>query len=128
MPRTLRLAAVALLLVAAGCKSDNTGKIVGRWRAVLADTPVAPVDIVWEFAADGTFTVSQVETGPAGRNPVQVASGRYKLGWRDNVSFTNLDPPLDGKSRSSERIVIEGDTMTVGGRGQDRAYRFARVP
>jgi hypothetical protein len=49
------------------------------------------------------------------------------LGMSDNVAFTNLDPPLDGKTRSSERIVIDGDTMTVGGRGKDRTYRFTRL-
>lgn len=131
MTRTLRLAAVALALAAAGCNSNNTGKIVGRWRADIADAPPGPngpLDVVWEFAEDGTFTVSRVEIGPAGNNEIKVASGRYVLGMNDNVSFTSLNPPLEGKTRSSERVVVEGDTMTVGGRGKDRTYRFTRLP
>ena len=128
---TLRLAVVALALVAAGCNSNNSGKIVGRWRADMTDAPLGPngpADVIWEFADDGRFTVSRVELGPAGPNGVRVAAGRYVLGMNDNVSFANLDPPLEGKTRSSERIVVEGDTMTVGGRGKDRTYRFTRLP
>jgi hypothetical protein len=131
MTRTLRLAAATVALIAAGCNSNNTGKIVGRWQADVADAPRGPngpAGVVWEFAEDGSFTVSRVELGPAGPNEIRVASGRYTLGLQDNVAFSNLDPPLEGKTRSSERIVIEGDTMTVGGRGKDRTYKFTRIP
>ncbi len=127
MTATLRLAAVTLALAAAGCSSNNTGKIVGRWRADITDAPIGPADVVWEFTEDGNFSVSSVVLGPAGPHARKVASGRYMLGMSDNVAFTNLDPPLDGKTRSSERIVIDGDTMTVGGRGKDRTYRFTRL-
>lgn len=131
MTHTLRLAAVALALVAAGCNSNNTGKIVGRWRADPGDTPAGPrgpADVVWEFAEDGTFTVSRVSLDPLGQKSEKVAAGRYVLGIQNNVSFTNLDPPLDGKTRAGEQVVIDGDTMLVGGRGKDRVYRFTRLP
>ena len=131
MTPAIRLAAVTLALVAAGCSSNNTGKIVGRWRADIADVPIGPdgpTDVVWEFTEDGTFTVSRVISGREPPITERVASGRYMLGLNDNVSFTNLDPPLEGKSRSSERVVVNGDTMTVGGRGKDRTYKFTRLP
>jgi len=130
MTPTLRLAAVALALVAAGCNSNSTGKIVGRWRADITDAPIGPngpADVVWEFTEDGSFTVFRVVPGRPPPNTDKVSAGRYLLGTGDSVTITNLDPPLDGKTRATERIVIDGDTMTVGGRGKDRTYRFTRL-
>lgn len=130
MSRTCRLAAVAALaLLGGGCGSNNDGKIVGRWKAETADLPIGPqgpTDLVWEFAEDGTFTVAWVNV--ATKEALPKARGRYALGLRDNVSFTNLDPPLDGKKRANEKIVIDGDTMTVGGGGTDKTYKFTRLP
>jgi hypothetical protein len=63
------------------------------------------------------------ETGAA----VVKAHGRYALGVGNNVAFTGLHPPLEGKTRLAEKIAVDGDTMTVGG-GKDRAYRFTRLP
>ncbi len=132
MTSTLRLVVAALALVAAGCGSNNSGKIVGRWKAESGEIgpigPHGPAEVVWEFGEDGTFTVSRVVPGRPGPNAETVASGRYTLGLRDNVSFTSLNPPLDGKTRAAEKIAIDGDTMTVGGTGKDKTYRFTRLP
>lgn len=116
--------ASALLLLPTGCGSYNSGKIVGRWKTD-AGGPQGPAVMVWEFSDDGVFTVEWVD--PATGETQPKARGRYSLGLRDNVLFTNLDPPLDGKTRTSEKIAIDGDTMTVGG-GKGRAYRFTRLP
>ena len=131
MTPTLRLAGLAALALAlAGCGSHNTGKIVGRWRAESADLPIGPKgpqDLVWEFGADGSFTVSWVN--PATKAAETKARGRYTLGIGDNVVMSDLNPPLPGNvSRSAEKVVIDGDTMTVGGRGKDTTYRFSRLP
>ena len=130
MTRTLTAAVAALALVTAGCGSNNTGKIVGRWKAERADLPIGPVgpnDLVWEFGEDGAFTISWVNQG-TGAADTKVR-GRYTLGLADTVKLTDLDPPLDGKAaKAAEKIVIDGDTMTVGGAGKDQTYRFTRLP
>ncbi len=133
MSRTFRLAAVAALaLLGCGCGSNNSGKIVGRWKAGPTELgpigPNGPADVVWEFTDNGVFNVTRVQTGGANPTAEKVASGRYTLGLRDSVSFADLNPPLDGKKRATEKIIIDGDTMTVGGSGKDRTYKFTRVP
>jgi hypothetical protein len=130
MSRTYPLVAVAALaLTGGGCGSNNSGKIVGRWKADTGDlgkvAPSGPVDVVWEFTDDGSFSVSRVKAGESKGDTV--AAGRYALGIGNNVSFTNLQPPLDGKSRATEKIAIDGDTMTVGG-GKDKSFKFTRLP
>ncbi|HYH65006.1 MAG TPA: hypothetical protein VD866_09955 [Urbifossiella sp.] len=130
MISTLRLAAVALALVVAGCNSNSTNKIVGRWRADITDAPIGPngaAEVVWEFTEDGTFTVFRVVPGRPPPNADKVSAGRYLLSTGDSVTLTNLDPPLGGKTKATERIVIDGDTMIVGGRGKDPTYRFTRL-
>ncbi|QDU20497.1 hypothetical protein [Urbifossiella limnaea] len=131
MTPTLRLAALVLVLAAVGCESRNAGKIVGRWRADSVDLPVGPngpADIVWEFTEDGKFTILRVIPDRAEPNTEKVAAGRYTLGLRDSVTLTNLDPPLDGQTKLSEQVVIDGDKMIVGGRGKDSTFRFTRLP
>lgn len=95
--RTPALALVAALaLFATGCKSNNEGKIVGKWAGTNG--------VVFEFTADGQFLV----------NGGQTARARYSLGTGDNVTLTNLSPPTkEGATRSRERISITGDTMTI---------------
>lgn len=102
-PRNVALALVAAFaLLAAGCESNNKGKIVGKWSA--------PNGAVFEFTADGQFIASNA--GPTIR-------GRYSLGAGDTVNLTDLSPPLEGKTRTREKITITGDSMSVaGGRGQ----------
>jgi hypothetical protein len=129
MTRVLTATVAALALFAAGCGSNNAGKIVGRWKAEKVDLPIGPVgpqDLVWEFGEDGAFTISWVnqETGVADTK----VRGRYTLGLADTVKLTDLDPPLDGKTRAAEKVAIDGDTMTVGGAGKDQTYRFTRLP
>lgn len=131
MTRTLRLAAVLLALVAAGCESRNSGKIAGRWKADSVDLPIGPngpAEIVWEFTEDGNFAIYRVLPDKPEPNTEKLASGRYTLGLADSVTLTNLTPPLDGKNRLSEKLVIDGDKMVVGGRGSDPTYRFTRLP
>jgi hypothetical protein len=120
----------ALALIAAGCGSDNSGKIVGRWKADSGEVPIGPfgqADIVWEFTNDGAFSVSRVKPGSENLHGETVANGRYSLGLANNVLFTNLQPPLEGKTRLAEKIAVKGDIMTVGG-GKDKTYRFTRLP
>jgi len=132
MSRALCFAAVAALgVVIAGCGSNNTGKIVGKWKADALDLgPIGPkglADIVWDFRDDGSFTVSRVPIGPGSPAGEVRVTGRYTLEVGDRVAFTHLDPPEGGKNRAFELVRIDGDTMTMGG-GKDRPVRLTRLP
>lgn len=99
----------ALALLATGCKSNNEGKIVGKWSA--------PNGAIFEFTADGQF----IATGG------QTIRGRYSLGAGDTVNLTNLSPPLSGKTRTREKITITGDSMVVAGGPGEPSVTFTRV-
>ena len=91
----------AFALFAAGCESNNKGKIVGKWQATGA------VPLVFEFTADGRFIASA-----AG---IELTKGKYSLGMGDTVNLTELSPPMEGKTKGREKITITGDTMNVAG-------------
>jgi hypothetical protein len=94
------LAFAVLALFAAGCSSNNKGKIVGKWQA-------KGVPLVFEFTADGKFSATALGS--------TITQGRYSLGAGDTVNLSDLSPALEGKTRSREKITINGDTMTVAG-------------
>jgi hypothetical protein len=71
---------------------------------------------VFEFTADGRFLATGVNT----------ITGKYSLGAGDNVTLSELNPPLSGKTRSREKITINGDTMTVAGTG-GKSMTFTRM-
>ncbi len=101
--RNLALSLLAVFaMFATGCKSNNEGKIVGKW-AGEGGIPV------FEFTADGKFTATALGA--------TITSGKYSLGTSDTVNLSGLTPPMDGKARSRERITISGDKMTVAGNG-----------
>ena len=110
MRRSASFAIVCLFALACtSCSSNNTGKIVGKWKASSADLGVpADVTVIYEFTADGRFTIG----GPGGS-----IGGKYSLGMGDNVSLSDINPPIDGKTKSREKIVIAGDVMTLDGPG-----------
>jgi hypothetical protein len=111
-----------LALAAAGCgKSNNEGKIVGKWKATavpgmspeeqkkLNDLPPEALSAVIEFTADGRMIMSLNMLGQS----QQLGTAKYTLGSGDWVNLTDLSPPQNGKTQSRDRVVISGDTMTV---------------
>jgi hypothetical protein len=133
MTTTLRpavIAIAALALLSGGCGSNNTGKIVGRWKGdALELGPIGPkglADIIWEFREDGSYSVSRVPITPPGAKGETVATGRYTLEPGDRVTFSGIEPPEDGKTRATETIIVDGDTMTMGG-GAEKRVRFTRL-
>ncbi|HEX4611980.1 MAG TPA: hypothetical protein VH092_27535 [Urbifossiella sp.] len=89
MTRIARPVAVAVVFVAAlaaGCSSNNTGKIVGKWKATAAEIgdariPAgADVAVVYEFTADGRFSVAAVANLFGKRESKSVTNGKYRLG------------------------------------------------
>jgi hypothetical protein len=109
----------AVLLVAAGCGSNNTGKIVGRWKTLASEFENAPKLpgatglVIYEFTADGRFEMSIAVTGPAPTKAKTIRTGRYALGGGDEVTYSDLNPPSDGKTTGRDKITIVGDNMTV---------------
>lgn len=107
----------ALLLAAAGCGSNNTGKIVGKWKTLASEFESAPKLpgatglVIYEFAADGRFEMSVAVTslGPT----KTIRTGRYALGGGDEVTYSDLNPPSDGKTTGRDKITIVGDNLKV---------------
>lgn len=95
--RGFALLVLALALAAAGCSSNNKGKIVGKWET-------GGGKLVFEFTDDGRFIASGVVS----------ATGNYSLGSGDWVFLRNISPPLkNNQTKSKDKIVINGDTMTI---------------
>lgn len=121
MPRTARslglIVVGAVALLCSSCKSNNEGKIVGKWKATSLGAeagipPGADVSVIFEFTADKKFTIT-ANVNAFGRSESKVvASGNYSLGSGDWVNLTDVNPPLDGKTKSREKITISGDSMT----------------
>jgi hypothetical protein len=103
------------LVLSTGCSSNNKGKIEGTaWKSLPVSgdefedgqgMPAGAVKI--EFTKDGTVYLR----GPIGR-----FDGKYTLGSGDWVTL-HLERPLDGKTTHRERVIINGNLMTMTGRG-----------
>ncbi len=98
---------VLVILVAAGC-SSNRGKLEGtRWTS--EETTVRgqhqPAGFgTLEFRDDGTL-VYQLQGLPT-------ATGRWSLSPGSNVVF-RFDEPLRGRKVHTEKIVLDGDRLTM---------------
>jgi hypothetical protein len=114
------LALTSLVLVS-GCGSNNAGKIEGTsWKSLAVpgdefedgkDAPAGEVRI--EFTKGGVVYL---------RGPIGVFDGKYTLGSGDWVTL-HLDRELDGKKTHTERVIINGNRMTMSGsRGLSTAF------
>jgi hypothetical protein len=133
MHRLLTASLLAVVVLStAGCSSNNTGKIVGKWKATAVNGAGAidgqlgglPDDsgMYFEFTADGKFHAYGMVAGQR----MDVSSATYSLGSGDTVNLSNLSPPQNGKTRSRETVTINGDTMTIKGEG-GKSLTFTRV-
>lgn len=99
------------LVLLVGCKSNNEGKIVGKWQMVPTDAgAAADVKVYMEFTAAGKF--SMYGTGPA-NTKTGGYSGTYRLGFSDMVYLDNLSPPMQGQTSGVESIQITGDQLKM---------------
>lgn len=125
---------IVLCAASSGCGSNNAGRIVGTWKTLASEfegippMPGAQPIVVYEFTADGRFEMSAVVKLLEVVQAKKLRTGRYTLGSGDTVNFTQLDPPSDGKTASSEQITIVGDNMTIQlTNGKTRVFnRYAR--
>jgi hypothetical protein len=106
--RTLRLTVLLLPFVfAAGCASDNTGRIEGTsWRSNSAkvkgqDLPEGFMKVT--FRANGELLL---RAGP------KVFTGTYTLGMGNTVVL-HLEQELAGKKTHAEKVVIRGERMKM---------------
>jgi uncharacterized protein (TIGR03066 family) len=99
-----------LLLGLAGCASNNKGKIVGKWQSTSVPPAMSGASVTLDFRSDGTMTMTV--SGPGGSVNLP---GKYTLGMGDHVTF-DFDRAADlqkGVTKTSERIQIDGGTMTM---------------
>ncbi len=115
--RLLSLPAVLSLALAAGCTSENRGKLEGtRWVSEPATVKVkagpagAPQSVhvpagylELDFHEDGSFYY--ILKG-------KIHTGKYTLGPGHMVTL-NLDTPVAGMKTHTEKIVVEGERMTM---------------
>jgi uncharacterized protein YndB with AHSA1/START domain len=103
----LCLAFAVLLLFAFGCSSSNKGKIEGTKWTSLATTVKGeslPAGARYlEFTKDSKMVYT---TG------TQPHTGTYSLGLGPAVTF-NLEKEVDGRKVHPEKIVIDGDQLTL---------------
>lgn len=137
------LALAALVLATAGCGSNNTDKIVGKWKL---DAPTAaPADLPEEkakkiealklytyiefkpggvlVAGAGSAAEGEVRAAFEEQNPeTKFPTARYTLRSGDSVEFTDLPPEMTEtetglfakkKGRASGAVTIRGDEMTL---------------
>jgi hypothetical protein len=121
--------ATPFVIALTGCSSYNEGKIVGKWKAVeyIEYSPPppggAPIEVFYEFAPDGKFSILAQILGTSVRT---LATGNYVLLSGHWVTLTNLQPMVDGQTEARQQFVIDGDTMTIES-NKGKKQTFARV-
>lgn len=113
--QVLRLLGLVVLAGAAGCSSDNVGKLEGTsWRCDQSTVQIQSGGksqsvnvpegfLMLEFRGDGSMVY-----GVGGQN----YTGKYSLGPGKTVTF-HLDRPLAGRNSHIESIEVDGEKMTV---------------
>src|SRR5262245_35876034 len=106
---------LVVLLPFIGCSSNNEGKIEGTaWRSLAVAGDLFDDD---EEAPAGAVTIQFTKSGTVYlRGPVGQFQGKYTLGSGDWVTL-HLDRELNGKKNHRERVVINGNRMTMIGQG-----------
>ena len=102
----LRLTLLTAILLTCGCKSNNKGKIEGKWSSIASTVKGQAVPeglLKLEFGTDGSLVYS---TGPI------TFKGTYSLGMGDSVTL-KLDKELAGRKTHVEKVSISGDRLTM---------------
>ena len=103
----LRVACIATLLLACGCSSSNKGKIEGtKWssKAATVQGKAVPAGALQlDFQSDGKLVY---------KIGAENHTGTYSLGMGPTVTL-NFDTELSGRKTHAEKIVINGDELTM---------------
>jgi len=137
-PRKIAVVLLAGLAIAvSGCGSNNTSKIIGKWKLASApgfEEQAKMLDafkayVYFEFKPDGVAVIGADFTDPAMRDMIAKAgdkgdkmsmTGKYKLLNGDDVELSGLGDPKKGGGlfkgdQSRVKIKIDGDNMTITG-------------
>jgi len=130
-PRRLAFLALAGLALAAGCSSNNKGKIEGKWKVVALPEKAeakAKEDFeqmaklgtfaYFEFKADGDVAFG---SGKAGETQELGSVGKYKLGSGDTVDISAVPKEMQKgggglfgqKDQARINVKITGDDMDL---------------
>lgn len=143
----LRTCGLVLVSVAAilftGCGSNNTGKIVGKWKMTsapgggkdLAEMKAAGMAVAWDFKADGTFSIGIVadDNKPESQLAAKLADaemqkknmgGKYTLGMGNQVNLSGISG-VSGAKSGLVTVTIDGDKMTL--KDGDGTSQFVRI-
>jgi hypothetical protein len=155
MLTAFRKVALAVLaggaLVAAGCGSNNKGKIEGKWK-ITGGTDMPPdqmkkledakVFAYLEFNPDGSAGFSFESTDEALQKVIQAGAGgktsfafKYRLGAGDNVELTDVPKELQDKQGGSPfgagplaRFVVKIDGQNMTFIGDDKkSFQLVRT-
>ncbi len=123
-----------LALATAGCGSNNTGKIVGKWKFVSGkgmEAQKATMDtmkayLFIDFKPDSTVTIGTESSDPAMQKLMGAAlekgstSAKYSLKAGDKVELYDMPKQsgggggfFGGKDRAQTNIKIDGSKMTM---------------
>jgi hypothetical protein len=139
-PRKFALVALFALALAAGCGSNNKGKIEGKWKIVslpekvqngkneMAEMAKMGVYVYMEFRADGTMAFGVGADKQEMLDMVKMAApnqkitwdGKYKLLSGDSVELYDLPKDFQGggglfgkDDRARVKVLIKGDEMRM---------------
>jgi uncharacterized protein (TIGR03066 family) len=105
----LALAGCLLLAPVPEPKSNNEGKIVGKWESTGGSVPLpADAKMVLEFTKDGGMSMT-ISAGIFNKT----ITGKYKLNKGDAVELYDLSEALSGKTKHTETITIVKDELTM---------------
>jgi uncharacterized protein (TIGR03066 family) len=105
----LALAGCLLLAQAGEPKSNNEGKIVGKWESTGGNTPLPPgFKMTLEFTKDGKMSMT-IAAGTVNKT----ITGKYKLLEGDGVELTDLSEALSGKKQHKETVTITKDELKM---------------
>jgi hypothetical protein len=127
---TATLAVAVLALAFTGCGSNNTGKIVGKWKVVSSSSKTGDLEKMksqgmamgFDFRADGTVAIIMLpaDDKPESKSMADLATkmmegkgtGKYTLGAGDRVTLSGIQTIENGKDQTAS-ISINGDNMTM---------------
>lgn len=102
-----KLAVVAVVVMLAGCSSNNKGKIEGtKWanQAGSVKGQQIPAGIITlEFTSDGKLRYVAGFT---------TWTGTYSLGFGNTVTF-NTDQDLGGRKKNVQTVIIDNNVLTL---------------
>lgn len=105
------------LLTLTSCKSNNEGKIVGKWKSSSTIKELPAGIVFFEFKADNTFVMTALGQ--------QIMTASYKLRFGDSVELNNVTPKTpEGYTKIRVKVKIDGDNLVWTEEGG--TYSFVR--